>query len=298
MIRQGAGFEEHLSGRGMRNIAGRFCVLVNSSDYARDVFEIVYRNAEAAWRDCDWPRFAGFTSQYPDMYGFKAVAARGAKGWREQLIAQLDSLPEQIEYVVRLDEDLLFFSRVDGARLNAIAEEVLRADLVYVSLLPIARSLLGGVFEFVRRKLSRQPLRPLSFSEPYYSSLNPAIWKRSYLRDLLRQPGNVWEFEHIVTDKRHYAVWERVLDFDAIVAKGKWLPRARRQLARQGLSLAGSQREIQDTGARLRNIRQNIVFAVVGFTSFRIRKKLNILPQIPKELARDQLEPVQKGQPH
>ena len=146
------------------------------------------------------------------------------KGGANNLIAQLDSLPEQIEYVMRLDEDLLFLSPVDGERLNAIAEEVLRADLVYVSLLPIARSLLGGVFEFVRRKLSRQPLRPLSFSEPYYSSLNPAIWKRSYLRDLLRQPGNVWEFEHIVTDKRHYAVWERVLDFDAIVAKGKWLP--------------------------------------------------------------------------
>ena len=270
--------------------AGRFCVLVNSSDRARDVFEIVYRNAEAVWRGCDWPRYVGFTSQHSDMYGFKAIAADGPAGWREQLGAQLDRLPAEIEYVLRLEEDFLFLSPVDGERLNAIADRMVRDGLVYVSMLPVPRSLLGRAIEFVRRKQSRQPLRPLSFSEPYYCSLMPAIWKRSYLRELLRQPGNIWEFEHVVTDQRHYAVWERALDFDAIVAKGRWLPRAPRQLERRGLSLANSQRDFQTRRARLRDIRQRVAFAIVGFTSFRVRQKLNLLPHLPKELKRDQLD--------
>jgi hypothetical protein len=280
-----------------RGIAGRFCVLVNSSDRGRDIFEIVFQNSETMWRSCGWPRYVGFTSQRPDMCGFKAVAAKGAAGWREELGAQLDSLPTEIEYVLRIEEDSLFLSPVDGSKLNAIAELMVSEDLAYVNLHPVSRSLLGSAVEFLRRKLSKQPLRSLTVSEPYYSSLTPAIWKRSYLRELLRRPGNIWEFEHIVTDRRHYAVWEPVLDYAAIVTKGKWHSGAKLRLAKQGLSLANSQREFQAAESRLRGIRQRITFALVGYLSFRIRKKLNWLPNVPKELTKDQLEPVREGQP-
>jgi hypothetical protein len=278
-----------------RGIAGHFCVLVNSSDRGRDVFGIVFRNSEKTWRFCDWPRYAGFTSQHPDMYGFKAIATNSAAGWRDELGAQLDRLPAEIDYVLRLEEDYLFLSPVDGARLNAIAEIMLREDLCYVNLDRVRRNVAGRVVEYFRRNMSKQPLRPLSFSEPYYSSLTPAIWKRRYLRDLLRQPGNIWEFEHIVTNQRHYAVWEPVLDYDAIVTKGKWSSRARQQLALQGFDL-NSSREFQTRQSRLRTLRQNITFELVGYLSFRIRKKLNRLPHVPKELTRDQLEPAREGQ--
>lgn len=276
--------------------AGRFCVLVNSSDYGRDVFEIVFQNSEKIWSSCDWPRYAGFTSRHTDKYGFKAVSAVGATGWREQFGAQLDSLPPEIEYVLRLEEDFLFLSPVDGEKLNAIAELMAREDLVYVNLHAVARNLVGSAVELIRKKLSKTLLRPLSFSEPYYSSLTPAIWKRSYLRELLRQPGNIWEFEHIVTGRRHYAVWETVLNYDGVVTKGKWNFRAKRQLASQGLSLSNSQREFQAPESRLRGIRQRITFALVGYLSLRIRRKLNWLPHVPKELTKDQLEPVQGTQ--
>jgi len=282
--------------RQTRSAAGRFCVLVNSSDHGRDIFEIVFRNSEAMWRYCDWPRYVGFTSQHSDMYGFKAVAAKGA-GWREQLGAQLDGLPPEIDYVLRLEEDYLFLSPVDGTKLDVIAELIARENLVYVNLIPVSRSLLGSAIEFLRKRMSRQPLRPLSFFEPYYSSTTPAIWKRSYLRELLRRPGNIWEFEHIVSDQRHYAVWKPVLDYDPIVTKGKWNSRARRQLARQGLSLANSSREFEAAQSRLRGLRQRITFALVGYLSFRIRKRFNWLPHVPKELTKDQLDSVGEASP-
>lgn len=279
-----------------RGISERFCVLLNSSDRGRDIFEIVFQNSEVMWRSCEWPRFAGFTSQYPEMYGFKAIAAKGPAGWREEFAAQLDALPAEIDYILRLEEDFLFLSPVDGEKLNAIARQMIREDLVYVNLHPVSTSLLGSAVECLRRNLSRQSLRPLSFSQPYYTSLTPAIWKRSYLRELLRQPGNIWEFEHIITDQRHHAVWEPVLHYDAIVSKGKWLPRALQVLAQQGLSLANSQREFQALDSRLRGIRQRISFALFGYLSFRIRKKLNWLPHVPKELTKDQFAPVREGQ--
>jgi hypothetical protein len=101
------------------------------------------------------------------------------------------------------------------------------------------------------------------------------IWKRDYLRSLLRQPGTVWEFEHIVSGRRHYAVWQPVFDQDQIITRGKWSYRAPRQLARQGISMANSKREFQTFRSWLRGRRENIVFQAVGFLSFRIRRRLN-----------------------
>jgi hypothetical protein len=273
---------------------GHFCVLVTSSDRARDVFEIVFQNAETMWLGCNWPRFVGFTSKHADIYGFKAVAAKGSSHWRQEVGDYLDALPEHIEYVLRIDEDALFLSPVDGNKLNAIADLMIRENLSYVSLLPVYRNFLGRVIEYFRRKLDKRPLRPLAFSEPYYSSVALAIWKRSYLRSLLRQPGTIWEFEHTVTDEPHYAVWERVLHQSQIVTKGRWDLRARRLLASQGLTLSNSKREFQTFRSWLRGMRERITFQLVGFLSFRIRRRLNKVPRWPKDLVENQVAATSK----
>src|SRR6516164_2147378 len=264
-------------GRKVRPAAGRFCVFVSSSDRGRDIFEIVFQNAEKMWRDCDWPRYAGFTRKHPDLYGFTALAAKGPSNWQDELGDQLDQLPDGIEYVYLTFEDALFLSPVNGAKLNAIADLMVGQNLSYLSLVPLNRNAPGRVIEYVRRKLSKRPLRQLSFSEPYYSSLAAAIWKRSYLRSLLRRPGLIWDLEHVVTNEPHYAVWEPVIDHDQIVRKGQWNVGAERQLAAQGISLANSKREFRTVKAGIRDIRERIVWELVGFLSFRLRRRLNMI---------------------
>jgi hypothetical protein len=265
-----------VSSRGpSRPSAERFCVLATSSDNGRDIFEIVFRNAETIWRDCDWPCFVGFTSQHPDLYGFKAVAANGPFEWRQAVVDYLDALPKQIEYVLRIDEDALFMAPVDGEKLDAIAHLMVRNNLAYVRLVPVTRNFAGRVVEYFRRKFDKRPLRPISFSEPYYSSLELAIWKRSYLRSLLKQPGTIWEFEHTISDERHYAVWEPLVEQHQIVTRGKWSRRVPGLLARQGLRLAHSKREFQSVGSFLVKVRETISFELAGYLSFRIRRALN-----------------------
>lgn len=261
-----------------RPAAGRFCVLVNSSDRARDIFEIVFQNAETIWRNCDWPRFVGFTSKYPDTYGFKAIAAKAPSDWCGELRDHLDNLPDEIEYVLRMDEDALITSPVDGSKLNALAELMVRHDLAYLRLVPVTRNLPGRIIEYFRRKLDRRPLRPISFSEPYYSSVELAIWKRDYLRSLLGQVRSNRELEHKVTDEQHYAVWKKFIDQDQIVTAGKWAFRAPRVLARQGIQLTNSKREFQTLRSWLRWGRQRVSFELAGFISFRIRRRLNKIP--------------------
>jgi len=273
-------------------IGGRFCVLVNSSDRSRDVFEIVFRNAEKMWAGCDWPRFAGFTTAHPDLYGFKSVAGKGPSDWRGELAGQLDALPPEIEYVLRLDDDAFALSPVDGRKLNAVADLMLRDGLCYVKLHPVSRSLAGQAIEFCRRRISKLPLRPVPFTEPYYCSLVPSIWKRSYLREILGKPGSVWDFELTVTNERHYASWENAVDLDHIVTKGRWSRRAARLLARQGLDLAGSKREVQPLRSWVRQQREKLSFLLFGFLGFRIRRRLNRLPRVPKDLKFDLYAPT------
>ena len=271
--------QSHPEKAATRAAAGRFCVLVTSSDRARDIFEIVFQNAETIWADCDWPRYVGFTSKHPDMYGFTALAAKRPSDWRGELGDQLDSLPEEIQYVTLIIEDFLFTSPVKRSELNAIAYMMIRDDLCYVRLSPVVRNYLGLVLEYFRRKFDRRPLRPLRFSEPYYSSVEVAIWKRDYLRSLLRQPGSIWEFENTVSTNRHYAVWNRVVNYRPLVGRGKWYSEASQLLARLGVTLSNSKRESQTLGLFLRRIQQRITFQVIGYMGYRLRRRLNRLPR-------------------
>src|SRR5262249_11396225 len=156
---------------------------------------------------------------------------------------------------------------INGAELNAIADLMVKGNLSYVRLVPVTRNFAGRVIEYFRRKIDKRPLRRISFSEPYYSSVELAIWKRSYFTRLLRDPGTQWELEHLVTDEQHYAVWKPLVEQHQIVTKGKWNRDAPRLLARQGLSLAHSNREFQTFGSWLRTIREAISFQLTGFLS-------------------------------
>jgi hypothetical protein len=258
---------------------GQFCILVAASDRAKDIFEITFQNAEAIWRDCNWPRYVGFTSKHPNIYGFKSLAAKTDSEWRGRLGDYLDSLPDNIRYVMLIVEDFLFTSPVNGSELNAIADYIVRNDLAYVRLTPVSRNWIGLIFEYFRRMKGKRPLRPLAFSEPYYSSLETAIWKRDYLRSLIRHPGTIWEFEHTVSSERHYAVWHPAVRYEALVGREKWYRKAPRLLAQQGLSLATSKREHQTLKSQLRGFREKVVFQTIGFLSFRVRRRFNRIPR-------------------
>ena len=169
-------------------------------------------------------------------------------------------------------------SPVNGSELNAIADLMVRHDLAYVRLVPVTRNIPGRIIEYLRRELDNRPLRPISFSEPYYSSVELAIWKRSYLKSLLGQVKTNRELEHKVTNERHYAVWKRVINQDQIVTGGKWALRARRMLAQRGIRLGNSKREFQTFGSWLRWLRRKVSFELAGFLSFRIRRRLNKVP--------------------
>src|SRR4029077_2546983 len=203
------------------------------------------------------------------------LTAKGPGSWRDEMLDQFEQLPDEIEYVLRIDADALFMAPINGAELNAVADLMVRDNLSYVRLVPVTRNYAGRVVEYFRRKFDKRSLRRISFSEPYYSSVELAIWKRSYFTQLLRDPGTQWEFEHTITKEPHYAVWKPLVEQHQIVTRGKWNRSAPRLLARHGVSLAASKREFQSLASWLRKLRERISFEVIGFLSFRLRRRLN-----------------------
>ena len=60
------------------------------------------------------------------------------------MLDQFEQLPEEIEYVLRVDADALFMAPIDGAKLNAIADLMVKQDLSYVRLVPVTRNFSVG----------------------------------------------------------------------------------------------------------------------------------------------------------
>ena len=90
----------------------------------------------------------------PDAYGFTAVAAKHPSDWHGELGDQLDSLPEEIDYVLRIDEDALFMSPVDGSAAECDRRSDGSGRICRTSgWFQLRRNIPGRVIEYFRRML-------------------------------------------------------------------------------------------------------------------------------------------------
>ncbi len=245
-----------------------FCVLVASSDGRKDIFDVCFAHSERIWKDCDWPRYVGLTHAWPDQHGFKVVRSRQVE-WRKAVADYVDALPEEIRYILLMVEDTLFMEPVDAARLNKEAWWAANSDVPYLRLVPISRSWPARILDFPSE--GHELISPLN---PYYSSTEMALWRRSYLRKLLDLPADAWQFEDHVLGPGHWAVDKAVFVQHQIVQKGRWNWAAPRLLRSQGLSIGDNPRVFQTWYAWLRGHWQNLNFALFGFTSVRIKRWL------------------------
>ncbi len=271
----------------------QFCVLVASSDSRKDIFDICFANAPRIWADCDWPRYVSFTTFQPDQCGFSTIAHGIDDGrWCDAVADAVNSLPDEIRYILLMVEDTLFLKPVDGKKLNQIASYISNRGLDYVRLVPVTRNWLGRLArETVRLSTTyRVPLELILPNEPYYSSTEMAVWNRDYLLEQLQKPSNAWSFEHHVTDRIHWAVRAPIFDQHQIVHKGRWHRRAPIFLAEAICgypsykialaiedTLRSSKRPMQSFRSFLRGEWQNINFALFGFTSFRLKRWMGIV---------------------
>jgi hypothetical protein len=252
----------------------RLCIFVCSSDNTHDVFEATHERLLQTWPLTAIPAYVGTNSRSVPA-PLQAVRAP-ASGWRTELLQQIRALPEQVEHIALVLDDFFFHKAVQLNTLQRFSSLLSQEQGDYLRLKPVERALIPSMFRRLRRLLGLLPdIERLVLGEPYYSSLQVAIWRRAYLIERLDRPGNIWAFEHEAPPgSRHFAVTAPCLDYEHLVEKGKWY-RFAPDVLQVPASSAVFRRGFEE--GMLKNFKayHRVKFMLVGYTVFRLRRCLS-----------------------
>ena len=250
------------------------CVVVGSSDNTVDVARQVLPAFDRYWPDCPYARYILLSTPAARFAhpGWQRIESGSTTGWRPELIAGLRQIPEQYEYVLLFLDDFLLIGDVDTARLERLLFQGLQMHAAYLRLVPPERS----IWTRYRLHSRRDGMVRMKSSEPYYSSLQLAMWQRRHLLDMLAAPGNIWDFEHQrPTSGAHYAViGPSPCPYVHVVEKGRWMPYAPQLFAAANLDFATGPRPLLDRSYHQRHLLKKLQFALTGYGPMRTRQWL------------------------
>jgi hypothetical protein len=252
-------------------------VLLSSSDNTIDVGVQVAAAFDRLWPDCPYARFALTTSvQRPwPIPGWNHIVAGHALGWREELRLGLLALPVHVRHILLVLDDFLVLAPVDTARVVSLVKEAESRDLPYLRLKPVDRSIAG---KLIWRVQTKPGITALKSSEPYYASLQLAVWRRNHLLTMLSQPGSIWDFEHQrISAETHYAVTRKgPIRYVHVVEKGKWMPYAAWAFSQAGVPFDRGMRAAWGRRYMVLHMINKVRFALFGYSFMRLRTFIKV----------------------
>lgn len=247
------------------------CVFVSSSDNTYDVFSLVSGNVAEKWPTEAFDFYVGLNEKIAKA-PFHTISAP-VSGWRTELEYQINALPGKFRYIVLILDDFFFYEKVDPDELARLMDMVRGRHIHYLRLKPLERSGLGKALIFLRGLgRSSDGIIRIADDEPYYSSLQVAIWDRSHLSEMLKQSGSIWEFEHnVLAGSKHYATTRKFLRYNHLVEKGKWFRHAPETLGCRDPE-SFEHRGFEQSLLKHSRIYNRIKFFLFGYVFFRFRR--------------------------
>jgi hypothetical protein len=247
------------------------CIFISSSDNTHDVFSLVSRSVAEQWPTEAFDIYVGLNEKIANV-PFHTIMAP-ISGWRPELEYQINALPEKFRYIILILDDFFFYEKVDADELASFIQLVRMKQIHYLRLKPLERSGVGKALIFLRNfGRNDDDVIRLTVDEPYYSSLQVAIWDRTHLSKMLKQSGSIWEFEHnVIAGSKHYAITRNFLRYKHLVEKGKWFKHAFETLASRDIE-SFEHRGFQQSHLKHSIIINRIKFFLFGYTFFRLRR--------------------------
>jgi hypothetical protein len=182
----------------------------------------------------------------------------------------LHALPEP--YVLILLEDFFLQRAVPTALLGELLGTLKVLDGAYLRLRP---------FPPPDVRLVRHPrVGEIDFGAPYRASVQPALWHKDSLLELLQDGENAWEFEIYgarrsdLLERGFYSTWEPALELYAGVVTGRWIPYGVAVCREQGVAVDLSARPmLSPREAALRNATR-VLTEGLGLIPWRTRERL------------------------
>jgi len=245
------------------------CVLVSSSDNTFDIFSIVGNSVVKEWPTDEIQMYVGL-NQCLASQPFLGLYSKEAKNWSSELKVQINKLPSKYENIVLILDDFYFTDKVNLHLLQKSLDFFKQNNADYLRLKPIKRSWIVETLYSLR--LNKKFAVKLGKDEPYYSSLQVAIWKRPYLCSMLEECKSIWDFEHYaLPGSRHYAVSLDFVKYIHLVEKGKWFKYAPKMLKNTHIKFF-LKRGFVSSPFKNSRLFNKIKFGIFGYFSFRIKK--------------------------
>jgi hypothetical protein len=238
-------------------------VFICSSDSRKDILGRVLPSIFKYWPDCPYRIYVGLNTYCGISPAVTTLVAQPS-GWRTECLEQVTQMPET-HLIVVLD-DYLFQGPVNQGRLSMLVSQAVTSDLAYLRLLPLGKSLTQRLFSSPTVN-SVVGIQAIEDGRPFYSGLQIAIWNRAHFVSLLKLRGTVWDFEH--HHRRGVAHYSIINDppirYRHLVEKGRWLPYAKSELARVGLSTQLGPRPAWPKWMNLLLLLDKLRFYVLGY---------------------------------
>ncbi len=253
------------------------CLFFSSSDNTKDVFFYTYQAFSKFWDDCPYDVFIGNNSHFSFVNPIiNQIHSENLKSWRKELFNQIANLPSKYEYVILFLDDFFLKSKVSSYHVEDIIERAIKANADYTRLKPKLNSFI--VTHLKKLFLNNDKFETLNINEPYYSSLQVVLWKKSYLLERLSKSGSIWEFEHEKNTAIHYAIRKNFLfDYIHIVEKGKWNFYTKNLLNKSEIPFHPGYRKSLGFSYAIYYYYKEIVFLITGYTFMKLKNRFNDL---------------------
>jgi hypothetical protein len=240
-------------------------VLICSSDSRMDILDRVLPSILKYWPDCPYPIYVGLNAENDRWPNIKSLVAEPS-GWRQESLQQLAQISET--HLIVILDDFLFQQPADQRRISSLVSQAVKADLPYLRLLPLGRSLRQRLWSVFHRR-SAADVCPIAKRRPFYSALQIAVWNKAHFASLLELQGSIWDFEHQKhLDVTHYAITDRPpIVYRHLVEKGRWLPYAGSLLRVAGLSCDLGVRPTWTRWMNFRLMLDGLRFLVAGYAN-------------------------------
>lgn len=251
------------------------CILISSSDNTWDVARQTLYSFLTYWPNCPFPIFVGLNSPNQELIeiNYHPVFAE-VSGWRQELHAQVASLPEQYGYILLFLDDFVLLSPVDEKKLLQLVNEALSNEWAYLRFKQLLGAWLPLLARRIKDKIKNQLYCEIPQNAPYFSSLQVALWERAHLLNMLNLPGSIWDFERqAIPNVQHYAICcKSPIDYIHVVERGQWQPYAKRVLSQCGVKFDPGSRIVRGIGSEINRLIYKIKFALFGYTGYRLRQ--------------------------
>lgn len=245
-------------------------MLIVSCDAYKDTWTYFFTCFEKFWPDCTIRKYLVTNELKPDFGDTTIIATGKETSWSTKMRMALTEIKE--ETVLLLLDDYFLCAGVDNADVEKRLFEFMSYDYDYLRLMPIPKVCRGkdGIYRLDGRNM-------------YEINLQAAIWKKSYLMQVLREDGlSAWQVEAMqkVSSQNRitgncYAANYPVLDYLNGVIQGKWYPDTVRKLAKQGIFINTKERGLMSKKSVLsRNVKNLILHNMPISMTMKLKKIL------------------------